>query len=178
MNKLVEIKILEKERLQEDNISYPFSLHSLFNHPERYRHTNCYQREDGKIATVGSTYYIEFIDGYCPNFFDFGEAWILGEISMDRAFEDDRFYPINKPMKTVYFFYSARINYKDLTDNYHGTVYLSGVHRFSPPPKSNELSPKIIKVIEDGLLEEKGLVAENICLLALNKIDGLEDEDN
>ena len=175
MNKLVEIKVLEKEMLQEDNTTYPFRLNSMFNHPERYRHMNCYQREDGKVCYVGGQHYISFENNYCSDFFGLGEAWILGEISKDRAFEHDRFYLIKKP---VHFFYSARINYKDLTDNHHGTVYLSGVHRFSPPPKSNELSPGIIKVIGEGLLKEKGLIAEDICLLALNKIDGLEDEDS
>jgi len=177
MNKLVEIKVLEKEKLKTNNTGYPFSLYSFFNHPERYRHMNCYQREDGAVS-YGGQHYVYFEEGFCSDFFGLGEAWILGEISKDRAFEKDRFYPVEEPMKTVHFFFSARVNCKDPTENYYGTVYLSGVHSFSPPPKADELSPEIIKVVKEGLMEEKGLVAEDVCLLALNKVDGLDDSDN
>jgi hypothetical protein len=33
------------------------------------------------------------------------------------------------------------------------------------------------KLVEIKILEKEGFITEDVCLLALNKIDGLKDED-
>jgi hypothetical protein len=90
MSKLFEIKYFEPEQGDQSKAT----LSGRNNHPARYRRANCWREmRDGTMhyCLVGSQGWFAFPDNFCPMFLGEYPAVVLGEISVDRAMEGDRF---------------------------------------------------------------------------------------
>ena len=93
--KLIEVKVFEKAK---DTFSdRDSSLDGMFNHPDRWRYTNCFKDCYGRVCVVGGQGMWEFDEsGYCANFACMGDAWIIGDIDESRTREPDRFVAVDE----------------------------------------------------------------------------------
>lgn len=85
-------------RLFEVSVLEPEVTEGLFQHPARYRLTNCWLKKEDPLTLqpVGGEGWWEFSNdgGYCPNWRGEFKAWVLGEIDESRYMEADRFRDI------------------------------------------------------------------------------------
>jgi hypothetical protein len=90
MSKLFEIKYFEPEQGDQSKAT----LSGRNNHPARYRRVNCWgeiRNETMHYGLVGAEVWFAFPDNFCPMFLGEFPAIVLGEISVDRKMEGDRF---------------------------------------------------------------------------------------